>query len=188
MKNRLYMLCLLAILPSLAACAPLAGPLAAVPPAPAQTQLPTATSLPATVTLQLPRWKYWERALGDILNGPSGNTHPDLSQDHGRCEWDIYGRSDTDVYVWAYCELYQKGLGVTASSGPAIVRLAQDGSISEVISPEDTAGMRTLVPADIWLRITKRDFDVAGAQKDIGLRLADPTLPPLIIQQGVQLP
>jgi hypothetical protein len=84
--------------------------------------------------------------------------------------------------------LYQKGIGVTAGSGPAIVRLAPDDSISEVIFPEATTAIRPLVPAAIWLRITKRDFDVAGAQKDLGLRSADPTLPPLIIQEGVQLP
>ena len=186
MQNRLYWLCLLAVLLSLAACTPRAGQPPVMPPA--QDQLPTATSLPATVTLQLPRWKYWERALGDILNGPSGNTHPDLSQDHDRCEWDIYGQTGREVYVWAYCELYQKGIGVTASSGPAIVRLAQDDSISEIVFPEATVAIRPLVPADIWLRISKRDFDVAGAQKDLGLRNADPSMPPLIIQQGVQLP
>ena len=141
-----------------------------------------------TANVPLPRWKYWERALGDILNGPSGNTHPDLNQDHGICEWEIYGQKGNEVYVWAYCEVYHKGIGITASAGPAIVRLAADDSISEVVFPEDITGIRPLVPADIWARIMKRDFDVARAEKNIGLRNSDPSIPPLIIQQGVTLP
>ncbi|HTX92100.1 MAG TPA: hypothetical protein VMC09_12880, partial [Anaerolineales bacterium] len=66
----------------------------------ASTARPIRPTVP-TPTLPLPRWKYWERALGDILNGPSGNTHPDLSQDHGLCEWEIYGQKGNEVYVWA---------------------------------------------------------------------------------------
>jgi hypothetical protein len=188
MMNKMVILCSVLVILILTACTSLARPIPAITPTPTLTQFLTSTFIPPTATLQLPRWKYWERALGDILNGPSGNTRPDLSHDHGYCEWDIYGQSGRDVYVWACCEVYQKGIGVTASAGPAIVRLAQDDSISEVIFPEDIAGVRTLVPADIWMRISKRDFDGAAAEKNIGLRIGDPTIPPLIIQQGVQLP
>jgi hypothetical protein len=188
MMNKMGNLCLLPVILILAACSSQADPVPAIPPVPTLNQSFTSTFIPPIVTLQLPRWKYWERALGDILNGPSGNTHPDLSQDHGHCEWDIYGQNGRDVYVWAICEVYQQGHPVIASAGPAIVRLAQDDSISEVIFPEDIAGIRTLVPADIWLRISKRDFDAAKAEKDIGLRIGNPGMPPLNIQQGVQLP
>jgi hypothetical protein len=188
MMKKLGILCSLPVILILTACTSQAGPLSAITPAPTLPQTSTSTFIAPTVTLQLPRWKYWERALGDILNGPSGNTHPDLSQDHGYCEWDIYGQSGRDVYVYAFCELYQKGVEVTASDGPAIVRLAQDDSISEVIFPEETAYIGTLVPAGIWTRITKRDFDVAAAEKNIELRIGNATIPPLIIQQGVQLP
>jgi hypothetical protein len=186
--NKLGNLCLLPVILILTACTSQAGPVPAITLAPTLTQTSTSTFIPPTVTLQLPRWKYWERALGDILNGPSGNTRPDLSQDHWHCEWDIYGQSGRDVYVWAMCEVYQNGHAVTASDGPAIVRLAQDDSISEVIFPEETDSIRTLVPADIWQRISKMDFDGVKAEKDLGLRIGNPSMPPLIIQQGVQLP
>jgi hypothetical protein len=32
------------------------------------------------------------------------------------------------------------------------------------------------------------DFDGVKAEKDLGLRIGNPSMPPLIIQQGVQLP
>jgi hypothetical protein len=142
-----------------------------------------------TATPAMPRWKLWERALGDILNGPAGNTHPDLGQDHGICEWEIWGQNGNDVYVWALCEVYHTGTGATATSAPAIVRLAQDDSPSAVIMPAEGWGnLRDLFPADIVTRILKHAFDVQAAEQDIALRSGDPSLPPLIIQNGGVLP
>ena len=148
-----------------------------------------AETAPVTVVPDLPRWILWERALGDILNGPAGNTRPDLGHEHGLCEWEIWGQSGKDVYVWALCKVYHQGIGTTATSAPAVVRLARDDSINAVIMPAEGWGnLRDLFPADVLTKILNRDFDLAAAEQDIALRIADPGLPPLIIQQGLALP
>jgi len=159
-----------------------------IPVAPGNAVAPTANSLPATPAT-LPRWRLYERALGDILNGPAGNTHPDVSRDHGICEWEIWGQNGKDVYVWALCEVHFQGSPVTATSAPAIVRLGQNDEITQVIMPAEGWGnIRSLFPESVLTRIFKRDFDVAGAEKQIGLRHQDPSVPPGIVQAGVALP
>lgn len=93
----------------LVACAP------AVAPAPtivSPTPHPTSTLIPNTVTpspmptqpripfitpdsVQVERWKDYETALGaTYLNGESSVL----------CEWEILGRSDLELYVWAVCK------------------------------------------------------------------------------------
>jgi hypothetical protein len=153
-------------------------------PRPAPTETASAAATPG-----LPRWRYWERALGDILNGPVGNTRPDLSQDHGKCEWDIWGQNGKDVYVWALCKVYHAGTGTTATSAPAIVRLGEDDEIRAVIMPSEGWGnLDSLFPPDVVEKIERGEFDVGKAETDIALRIANPSLPPLIIRHGVLLP
>jgi hypothetical protein len=44
------------------------------------------------------------------------------------CEWDILGRSEQEVYVWAACRAREGD-----DSRPAVIRLGMDGAIQEVV-------------------------------------------------------
>ena len=159
---------------------------------PTQSGLPpagTPAEASPSPTSVLARWKLWERALGDILNGPAGNTLPDLGRDHGLCEWEIWGQNGRDVYVWALCEVRLNAVDVTATSAPAVVRLGADDTVVEVIMPAEGWGnLDSLFPPDVLARIRSHAFDVAAAEQDIAQRLGDPALPPRIIRDGVILP
>jgi hypothetical protein len=169
--------------------APLMLTLLLVGLATACARLPAALPPTATPAPSLPRWKLWERALGDILNGPPENTRPDLSQDHGICEWEIWGQKGNDVYVWALCKVYHTGIGTTATSAPAIVRLGAGDQIQAVILPAEGWGnIGSLFPDDVLQKIHNQDFDVEKTEMDIALRSGNPALPPLIIQKGEILP
>jgi|GEM_PF-3928790 len=141
------------------------------------------------VTLPSPqRWVLYERALASILLGPVGETHPDASRDQGLCEWEIWGQQGNEVYVWAECQVTDSAEG-TATSAPAVVRLAEDGSIAEVVMPDEGWGnIRDLFPEDVLARIFDNEFDAVKAMEHIAQRRVDPSIPPLIVEQGVELP
>jgi hypothetical protein len=151
---------------------------------------PSASTTPAaSATPELPHWKLYERALADILLGPPGRTLPDLSQDHGLCEWVILGQEGHDVYIWTVCQVAYSASG-SAASAPMIIRLGEDGSIAEVIGPLDGSGnVATLFPKGLLDGIY--DSPSAGlpdAMDHIDLRRHDPSIPPQIVLDGVQLP
>jgi len=85
----------------LTACAPepIIAPTNTAPPpsetpglTPTVAPLVTSTSIPfPTLSLDIPRWVLYERALSYLLLGPPGKTLPDMSSDHGLCEWEIWG-------------------------------------------------------------------------------------------------
>jgi len=132
-----------------------------------------------------PRWVEYERALASVLLGPVGNTVPDLSRDSGLCEWALWGQKGNQVYVWAEC---QNDEG-TATSAPAVVVLGQDGHITAVIMPDEGWGnIKELFPEPVWKRILNNEFDAVVAMEHIQLRRADPSIPPLIVEQGGIMP
>ena len=83
------------------------------------THIPTATLIPVTVTpsplptqptvpvitpdpIQVERWKEYQTELAKlVLAQHSSNEFP--FYETALCEWDILGRSDQEVYVWAMC-------------------------------------------------------------------------------------
>src|SRR5258706_13126740 len=71
----------------------------------------------------LPRWAEYQTVLSiALLNGAVDSPKP---INDGFCEWDVWGQSGTDVYVWALCQL--GGSGGPATSAPAVVHLGPDG-------------------------------------------------------------
>jgi len=135
-----------------------------------------------------PRWVLYERALASILLGPVGETHPDVSRDQGLCEWEIWGQQGNEVYVWAECQITDLATG-TATSAPAVIRLAEHGSLAEVVMPDKGLGnIRDLFPEDVLARIFNNEFDAVKAMQHIAQRRVDPSIPPLIVEQGVELP
>jgi len=156
---------------SLAACAP-----AAIPVSPTNTSMPTSTStlVPPTLTLELTpalatplptnpmipimtpdapqvaRWKEYQAELAKVLlSGYSSALYR-----YALCEWDILGRSDQIVYVWALCAAAE---GENAGL-PAVIHLNADGSVQDVKVPEINnatwdSQIREMFPADVREKI-----------------------------------
>jgi hypothetical protein len=146
-----------------------------VTPLPAPTRDP---SLP-------PRWVEFERALASVLLEPSGNIVSDVSRDQGLCEWEFWGQKGEQIYVWAEC-LNEAG---TATSSPAVIFLSEDGHIKAVVMPQEGGGnIKELFPAPVLSLIYGNAFDAVAAMQHIELRQKDPAIPPLIVEQGAEMP
>jgi hypothetical protein len=134
-----------------------------------------------------PRWVEFERALASVLLGPPGKTVPDISRDQGWCEWEFWGQKGEQVYVWAEC-VANNAIG-TATSAPAVIYLGEDGHITAVVMPQEGWGnIKTLFPEPVLMRILNQGFDAMAAMDHIDKRRNDPSIPPLIVEQGVEMP
>jgi len=155
---------------------------------PTVAPLETSTSIPSrTPSADTPRWKLYERALSYIFLGPPGKTLPDMSSDHGLCEWEIWGQNGNEVYVWALCQV--DNANGTATSAPAVIRLGKDGTILEVDMPDEGFGnLKELFPEDVLAKISKYEFPGNAAWDRIQRRRKDSSILPLIVEQGVPLP
>ena len=171
----------------LSACAP-AGTVAPTI-ALAPTVDASATPIPfPTPPADTPRWLLYERALSYIfLDSPGKKTLPDMSSDHGWCEWEIWGQKENEVYVWALCQA-NNAVG-TAVSAPAVIRLGKAGTILEIEMPEEGFGnLKELFPEDVLARISKQEFPGDAAWDRIQERRSDGSVVPLIVEQDVPLP
>ena len=110
---------------------------------------------------------------------------PNLSDDSGLCEWALWGQKGDQVYVWAEC---QNDAG-TATSAPAVIFLGEESRITAVVMPDEGWGnLKELFPEPVLKRILDNEFDAVAAMEHIQLRRADPSIPPLIIEQGGIMP
>ena len=108
-------------------------------PTPIEDVIPYPVTVPPSPTRDPslpPRWIEYERALSSVMLGPIGNTVPDLSRDHGLCEWIFMGGKGEQIYAWALC---QNDEG-TAVSAPVVIFLGEDGRIFGVVMPEEGWG------------------------------------------------
>lgn len=155
---------------------------------PTVAPLVTSTSIPfPTPPVDTPRWVLYERALSYIFLGPPGKTLPDMSSNHGLCEWEIWGQNGNEVYVWALCQV-DNAVG-TATSAPAVICLGKDGTILEIKMPDEGFGnLKELFPEDVLAKITKNEFPGNAAWDRIQRRRIDSSILPLIVEQGVKLP
>jgi hypothetical protein len=176
------------VLMFLFACAPAPRivPTSAVLP-PANTAI-VSTQIPfATPSEDSPRWVLYERALSFILLGPPGKTLPDMSRDHGLCEWEIWGQKENEVYVWALCQV-DNTIG-TATSTPAVIHLGEDGAILEIEMPNEGFGnLQELFPEDVLAKIENNKFPAKEAWDRIQMRRKNPSILPLIVEREVPLP
>ena len=150
--------------------------------------IPYPVTVPPTSTLDPnapPRWIEYERALSSVMLGPIGNITPDLSRDHGLCEWILMGGKGEQIYAWAECE-NDEG---TAVSAPVVIFLGEDGHIKAVVMPQEGWGnLRDLFPAMVVDYILSDPFNAKAAMEHIQLRRADPSIPPIIVLEGGELP
>ncbi|MBU0510674.1 MAG: hypothetical protein KKD28_11690 [Chloroflexi bacterium] len=175
------------------------GEITAPPVAPSATLPPTQTvvveseTLPVPPTLTettvsestMPRWREYEFALSSTLLAGTGG------QNDGLCEWQLLGQQDEKVYLWALCQVRASADGA-ATMAPAVLFIGLEG-VYHVDIPRDggyyVEDIKTLFPPELQtcaLDITC--FDGPAAMEHIDMRRADPSMPPLIVEQGVVLP
>ncbi len=134
------------------------------------SELPTATNFP--------RWKVYEKAL---LNAT-------VRKSFGACEWAIYGVLDKRVFVWAICRVNDQ-IGTTVSV-PAVIYLAENGEIENVIIPriaEYSQDMVALFPPDIRARMSTGEYRDFIDSEHLEERLKSGA-PPFVVVSGTPLP
>ena len=152
------------------------------------TPSPTPILIPIITldAIQLERWKEYQTELAKLVLAQ----HPsqELSFDEtALCEWDILGRSNQEVYVWAICSTPDSG-----GTKPAVMHLELDGSIQEVKVPFHGAGwestIQKLFPADIQEKIGTYFYSLSshsGRAEELRMHLlarkTHPEMPPLTI-------
>ncbi len=149
-------------------------------------------TLPVAMTAnpdQLVQWQEYERALVSRLFF----LHP---PEEILCEWEILGREEDKVYVWAIClGLPPNGESekwAPMASIPAAILLDSDGSIQSVELPRDSGkdygeGIRILFPPAIRTRISERSISISTMAEHVKLRRKKPG-PPLIVLMATPQP
>jgi hypothetical protein len=156
--------------PTAAIVYPTPSPLPALPPPPIFT--PDA--------IQVERWQEYQTALADFVLLHDGGYEPGVL-----CEWDILGRSDQKVYVWADCA---GSSGQGGGARFAVIYLASDGSVQKM---GDQSGSE--FPKDVR---AKFDLYSDAAFSGRGRVLLDhilyrgthPEEPPLVILSATAIP
>ncbi len=156
-------------------------------PSPTMAVSPTLTQTVPTPTeskpITSPEWGGVESSLSKAML---------VGQENGKCEWEVLGWMNQEVYVWAFC-LGGPGEHSIGMSAPAVLHIQQDHSIQNIDLPDDGSGypisIRRLFPPSIQERVFKHDFDVEAAKTHLATRWKDPSLAPAIyIQTGDALP
>ena len=126
-----------------------------------------------------PRWKIYESALAKAI----------VNSEDAMCEWEIWGVSSREVYVWTVCKV--RGPIGTAGSVPAVIYLGENGEILEIETPDDGTGygpsIRKLFPLEVQNKIFAHQFDAPAAGDRIDERMRT-NGPPLIAISGTPLP
>lgn len=192
---------------ALASCAPMNTPMSPATPPPttfSPTPLPTSTVIPVAITpsplptqpmttfltpdpIQVETWKEYEKALGTKLLAP------EFSQGEILCEWELLGRADQIVYVWAFCQSLpnSEGLPASVASVPAVIHLGDDGSVQGVDIPGSGSAyardVRQMFPTNIQELIFSHSIDTIRMEAHIDARRKNPE-PPLIVLSATSTP
>jgi hypothetical protein len=165
----------------------ISAPISAFTPIPQTPTRQPSSNLIATPTssAQLERWMEYENALAAVFL-PS----PYLPG-KGLCEWEILGRLENEVYVWAMCQVADSAEGA-AMSAPAVIYLAENDSIEKVKVPGDgsqyAVDIRKIFPQELQEKILSQSINTLDEMwPHIQLRHKNPE-PPLIVESGVSLP
>jgi len=152
----------------------LIGQLGCIQIRPLITEIPSTKSNSSIST----RWTTYQLALSRAI----------IKRDDGLCEWEIWGVSNNQVYVWAEC---QGKNDPAAGSGPAVIYLGDSYEIQRVIIPRDGVNfnndVKSLFPSYIQTKIFSRAFDAPKYMEHIqGRKISNG--PPLIALSATQLP
>lgn len=162
------------------------------PPLIILSAMPTATPTPAPQSFipfitpdafQVEHWKEYQGALAKRFI-PSDYVPFTL------CEWDIIGRVNQEVYVWAVCST-----GGYQSMGFAVVHLAANGTVQTVEAPYNgdgwAADVQRMFPSDVREKIASYDPNHYITQEmlnHIDWRRTHPDEPPLVVLSATPTP
>jgi len=137
-------------------------------------------------SIQVERWMEYESALaGTILK----NVESVL------CEWEILGRSDQEVYVWAVCtstfSIGNSGLFYIAEM-PAVIHIGVDGAVQSVEIPgagtQYASDIRRMFPLDAQEKYFSKLINFQELTDHLKWRREHPEEPPLIVLSATPLP
>lgn len=116
------------------------------------TVMPPQMSIPILTpnAIQVEKWKEYQAELAKVIlarhRSNDGNS-ADPYQD-ALCEWEILGRSNRNIYVWALCAMDGDN-----RHAPAVIHLEADESIQTIESPSNDfkweIEIKTMVTADV---------------------------------------
>ncbi|MCQ3954328.1 hypothetical protein FBQ83_06710 [Chloroflexi bacterium CFX5] len=147
----------------------------ATPPA---TLIPTLPPPPIITpdAVQVERWQEYEAALAKSILP--------MFDYMVLCEWDILGRSEQEVYVWAACRAPGGD-----DSRPAVIRLGIDGAIQEVevLKRSASSNVDELFPKEVqekfnfYVQMYGFDGRLRELYDHLIYRETHPETPPLIV-------
>jgi hypothetical protein len=137
---------------------------------------------------QLTRWQEYEQALAKKLLSTASSKGKVL------CEWELLGRAEQEVYVWAHCKgttpVGENKSGFPAADMPAVVRLDEHGNVLDVDIPgagtHYAPSIRKMFPPDVQERIFEDLIDYHRLSEHLELRFEHPEQPPLIVISATQ--
>jgi len=172
-----------------------------IPMAVSPTSVPTSTLLPVTITssplppqptiavitpdpIQVERWKEYEDALARAIFRSSP------SPEEVVCEWEILGRADQEVYVWAYCaSIYSAGPYL--ADMPAVIHIDVDGSVQSAEIPGSrtsySADLRLMFPPDVQEKYFGRLAHFQERADRLRWRRGHPEEPPWIVLNSLPI-
>lgn len=146
-------------------------------------------SMKAVITpepAQLERWMEYENALAKKLM-------PLSPPEKVLCEWQLSGRSDQEVYVWAVCIETTPVVEISpfffrTVSIPAVIHIGADGAVQNVEIPEYglnyISDIRRIFPLDAQNGLA----DIGRMEAHLDLRREHPEVPPLIVLSSTPTP
>lgn len=156
--------------------------------------LPTQATIPIITpdAIQVERWREYQTELAKLVLSQAGTVSPYYKE--ALCEWDILGKSNQKVYVWAKCFAPNAG-----NTKPALIHLANDGSIQKVEVPYNGSSwdstIQKLFPLEVQEKINEYfnlDSLNLGRPEELRLHLlyrtTHPEEPPLVVLSASSAP
>jgi len=139
------------------------------------------------------RWKEYEDALATALFPPK---YIPQSPSEFLCEWEILGRADQEVYVWAVCmSIFSAGVNTGLPYGgsiPAVIHIGIDGTVQSVEIPgggtDYASDIRRMFPLDAQERIFGHLINFQELTDHLSWRRENPEELPLIVLSATPIP
>lgn len=135
---------------------------------------------------ELERWNEYENAVAKKLM-------PLAPPKKVLCEWELSGRSDQEVYVWAVCMETIPAVEISpfffpVVSIPAVIHLGADGDVQNVEIPEYGLNYMSDILRMFPLDAQKGVVDIGRMEEHLDLRREHPEEPPLIVLNAIPTP
>lgn len=157
--------------------------LSAIPVIVTSSPLPAQPTFPIITpdAIQLERWREYEVALAMKL------LPPNFLRGEVLCEWELLGRFNQEIYVWAFCQSppYTEDLPSSIASMPAVVHLGNDGDVQGVEIPGSGSAyardIREMFPPDVQEIIFRHAVDTEKMEAHINSRRENQNPPSIVL-------